>query len=231
MLQVRETAHEALREARELARGYRPLDLDTEVDGAVSLLRSAGVSASADLADLPEAWHEPMARVIREAVTNVLRHSSATRVEMRYADGAVVIRNDGLPSSPRPRLDEGTGLAGLAEHLDPLGARADTQSPTARTSWCVPSWTPQPGPAGEDSRMIRVLLADDENLIRSALAQMLDLEDDLEVVAEAANGAEALAAARTTRSRRGRARPADARPGRDQRGRSSWAGSCPSATA
>lgn len=46
---------------------------------------------------------------------------------------------------------------------------------------------------------IRVLLADDENLIRSALAQMLDLEDDLEVVAEAATGAEALAAARTHR--------------------------------
>ena len=46
--------------------------------------------------------------------------------------------------------------------------------------------------------MIRVLLADDENLIRSALAQMLDLEDDLGVVAEAANGADALAAALAT---------------------------------
>ena len=46
--------------------------------------------------------------------------------------------------------------------------------------------------------MIRVLLADDENLIRSALATMLGLEDDIEVVAEAANGAEALAAARRT---------------------------------
>src|SRR5207237_243777 len=122
MLQVRETAHEALREARELARGYRPLDLSTEVDGAVSLLRSAGVSASADLTDLPEPWHEPVARVIREAVTNVLRHSNATRVEMTYADGAVVIRNDGLTSRERPRLDAGTGLAGLAEHLAPLGA-------------------------------------------------------------------------------------------------------------
>ena len=43
--------------------------------------------------------------------------------------------------------------------------------------------------------MIRVLLADDENLIRSALAQLLDLEDDLEVVAEAADGATALAEA------------------------------------
>ncbi|WP_121253351.1 response regulator transcription factor [Nocardioides ferulae] len=47
--------------------------------------------------------------------------------------------------------------------------------------------------------MIRVLLADDENLIRGALAQMLDLEDDLEVVAQAATGAAALAAARAHR--------------------------------
>ncbi len=44
--------------------------------------------------------------------------------------------------------------------------------------------------------MIRVLLADDEHLIRGALAQMLDLEDDLDVVAQAATGEEALAAVR-----------------------------------
>ncbi|MGY1705151.1 DNA-binding response regulator [Geodermatophilus sp. SYSU D00697] len=44
--------------------------------------------------------------------------------------------------------------------------------------------------------MIRVLLADDENLIRTALAALLDLEEDLEVVAQAASGAEALAMAR-----------------------------------
>ncbi len=44
--------------------------------------------------------------------------------------------------------------------------------------------------------MIRVLLADDENLIRSALAALLALEDDLDVVAEAASAHEALAMAR-----------------------------------
>jgi two-component system response regulator DesR len=43
--------------------------------------------------------------------------------------------------------------------------------------------------------MIRILLADDENLIRTALAALLALEEDLEVVAEAASGAEALAMA------------------------------------
>jgi len=43
--------------------------------------------------------------------------------------------------------------------------------------------------------MIRVLLADDETLIRDALAGLLGLEGDLEVVATAATGATALAAA------------------------------------
>jgi len=42
---------------------------------------------------------------------------------------------------------------------------------------------------------IRVLLADDENLIRTAVATLLGLEDDLEVVAQAATGDEALAVA------------------------------------
>jgi len=43
--------------------------------------------------------------------------------------------------------------------------------------------------------MIRVLVADDEELIRVALAQLLDLEDDLEVVAHAADGRAAIDAA------------------------------------
>jgi two-component system response regulator DesR len=46
---------------------------------------------------------------------------------------------------------------------------------------------------------IRLLLADDEHLIRGALAALLALEDDLTVVAEAASGDEALAMARKHR--------------------------------
>lgn len=44
--------------------------------------------------------------------------------------------------------------------------------------------------------MIRVLLVDDEHLIRTAIGQMLDLEDDLEVVGHAGTAAEGLALAR-----------------------------------
>ena len=47
--------------------------------------------------------------------------------------------------------------------------------------------------------MIRVLLADDENLIRTALASLLAIQDDLQVVAQAASGDEALTMARRHR--------------------------------
>ncbi|WP_067834577.1 response regulator [Nocardia lijiangensis] len=44
--------------------------------------------------------------------------------------------------------------------------------------------------------MIRVLLVDDQPLIRSGFRALLDLEDDIEVVAEAADGSEGVALAR-----------------------------------
>jgi DNA-binding NarL/FixJ family response regulator len=44
--------------------------------------------------------------------------------------------------------------------------------------------------------MIRVLLVDDQPLLRSGFRALLDVEDDIEVVAEAADGSEGLALAR-----------------------------------
>jgi DNA-binding NarL/FixJ family response regulator len=46
---------------------------------------------------------------------------------------------------------------------------------------------------------IKVLLADDEGLVRSGFKVLLDLEDDITVVAEATNGAEAVEQARAQR--------------------------------
>lgn len=47
--------------------------------------------------------------------------------------------------------------------------------------------------------MIRVLLVDDQPLIRSGFRALLDLEDDIEVVAEAGDGSAGLALARQHR--------------------------------
>lgn len=125
ILEVRATAHDALREARELARGYRPLDLAHELDGAVSLLRSAGIAADADLDGLAPEWHEPVARVVREAVTNVLRHSDASRVVIAHADRVVSVVDDGTPRPAGFSGGDGSGLRALAEELGPLGARLE----------------------------------------------------------------------------------------------------------
>ncbi|MCW2756588.1 MAG: hypothetical protein JWO46_334 [Nocardioidaceae bacterium] len=122
MLEVRSTAHEALREARELARGYRETSLDQELGGARSLLRSAGIQLELDVADLPPAWHEAAGWVVRETVTNVLRHSRATTVRVAYDGQHLSVAND----RPLPASDAvGSGLTGLAERLEPLGVALD----------------------------------------------------------------------------------------------------------
>ncbi|MDX3384846.1 response regulator transcription factor [Streptomyces niveiscabiei] len=46
------------------------------------------------------------------------------------------------------------------------------------------------------TRTIKILLAEDQSMVREALAALLGLEDDIEVVAQAARGDEVLAAAR-----------------------------------
>ncbi|GAB3323255.1 response regulator transcription factor [Geodermatophilus aquaeductus] len=53
--------------------------------------------------------------------------------------------------------------------------------------------------APEDGSPIRVLLADDEQLVRSGLRLLLETEDGIAVVGEAATGAEAVARARELR--------------------------------
>jgi DNA-binding NarL/FixJ family response regulator len=57
--------------------------------------------------------------------------------------------------------------------------------------------TPLQGPAGP--RPIKVLLADDQALVRTGFKVLLDVEDDISVAGEAANGAEAVELARATR--------------------------------
>jgi two-component system response regulator DesR len=52
---------------------------------------------------------------------------------------------------------------------------------------------------GDVNRRIRLLLADDQALVRGALAALLDLEPDLEIVAEVGRGDEVVAAARQAR--------------------------------
>lgn len=129
MLEVRGYAHDALRETRELARGYRAPDLQQELDGARTLLSAAGITADLNVHGVPPEWQELAALTVREGVTNVLRHSQASRVDVHWDGTSLHLINDGLFSPGEVHQGDskhGSGLAGLSERVEPHGGRIDT---------------------------------------------------------------------------------------------------------
>jgi signal transduction histidine kinase len=115
-------AEGSLRELRDVVRGYRSANLAGELAGARSVLRAAGVACTVSGEDadarLAEQLHTALGWVVREAVTNVLRHSRATECTITLSvteqEVELSVVNDGVL---RGRSAWGTGLTGLAERL------------------------------------------------------------------------------------------------------------------
>ncbi|WP_175471580.1 sensor histidine kinase [Geodermatophilus telluris] len=124
---ISRVAEESLREVRDVVRGYRGSDLPGELAGARSVLRAAGVEVTVtgedDAVALPTAVQTALGWVVREAVTNVLRHSRARTctIGLSTSGGGADLRvvNDGVTADG----DRGAGLTGLAERLAATGGR------------------------------------------------------------------------------------------------------------
>jgi two-component system sensor histidine kinase DesK len=123
-----DVARQALADVRLVARGYRNMSLSNEADAVVSLLSTAGIRTQVDIdcGPLDERVDTALATVLREAVTNMLRHSAAQNctVQAGVARGVVTLRvtNDGVPSSAASRY-EGGGLENLASRLEAVGGK------------------------------------------------------------------------------------------------------------
>ncbi|GGG16322.1 histidine kinase [Rhodococcoides trifolii] len=137
MDEVRALAQESMSEARELVRGYRSVDVASELVGARSLLSAAGIRTEliGDVSAVPHRVAEPAAWVVREGVTNILRHSSASFCRIEFDVNTIRIVND-EPAFGKSTGD-GTGLSGLRERLAAVGgvltveSNSDTFSVTA----------------------------------------------------------------------------------------------------
>ena len=125
-------AEESLREVRGVVGGYRAVDLAGELAGARSVLRAAGVACAVsgedDGAALPARTQSTLGWVVRESVTNVLRHSRASScsIDLRSRAEVVELRvvNDGLPAPGAPGpVGWGNGLTGLGERLAESGGQ------------------------------------------------------------------------------------------------------------
>lgn len=127
--EIREVAGTALDEVRHTVHRYREVDLDAELDSARQVLQSAGIECTVDrdtdLITGPAAVD--LLAVLREATTNVLRHSRAAAVRIAIVDQAdriaMTIINDGAGSAGADRLS--SGLAGLTDRLSERGGRLD----------------------------------------------------------------------------------------------------------
>ncbi|GIE74973.1 histidine kinase [Actinoplanes philippinensis] len=130
MAEVRALAQDSLRQIRSAVRGYRVLDLASEIASVRAILEADGIRCKVDLPDdaVAPAAAGPFAWVVRECATNILRHSTATwcTVTLWVADGSAVLEvvNDGVTAA----VDQaGTGLAGLAERLSAVGGALTAQ--------------------------------------------------------------------------------------------------------
>jgi signal transduction histidine kinase len=133
------TAHEeakaALSEIRDLVRGIHPVILeDRGIDAALSAVIARSpvpVVLDVQIAERPPAAVESAAYfVVTEALTNVARHSGATRANVsiaRSADRLVVeIRDNGHGGAD---ASKGTGLHGLRERVAGMGGTTYVISP------------------------------------------------------------------------------------------------------
>ncbi len=199
-------ARQALGEVRLAVSGYRQPTLDGELAGARMALSAAGIAAEVER---PEVALEPeveavLAWAVREGATNVIRHSGARRCTVRVAagltDASVEVIDDGRGAGAAMNGagnghggngHGGNGLAGLGERAQALRGRVEPGAGPAGGGFRLAVHVPSGGGGGA---VIRVLIAEDQGMVRGALASLLALEPDIEVVAQVPRGDEVLAA-------------------------------------
>ncbi|RZU63798.1 two-component system sensor histidine kinase DesK [Microterricola gilva] len=129
--ETRLIAKQALEETRLLVAGYREVALDEELENAREVLAAAGADCELDVDVLPAnaELHRALALTVREATTNILRHSTATRaaIRLRVTPGgcSLSISNNGVSDAGAADDSPGSGLAGLRERVAVLDGQLD----------------------------------------------------------------------------------------------------------
>ncbi len=175
--------------------------------------------------DIPSERHRAfLFRAAREMLFNVVKHSGVSTAALRLdqvPDGAVALEvTDEGRGFQQARLQAtgaagGFGLLSIQERAEALGGALEVHSERGhgtrarltltiheravggrepRAAVAVATQEPEPPAEGRAGR-IRVLLADDHKIVREGLAALLSAEEDIETVAQAADGEEAVSLA------------------------------------
>jgi two-component system, NarL family, sensor histidine kinase DesK len=127
---VIDTARQALADVRLLSSSYRSFSLAKEASSVASLLSARGIEARVELrcGPLDETVDTVLATVLREAVTNALRHSSARTCSVEACQRGETVRlrvaNDGVQRAAVGGAGRnGCGLDNMAARLEAIGGR------------------------------------------------------------------------------------------------------------
>jgi two-component system sensor histidine kinase DesK len=131
LAEMLDTSRQALADVRLVASGYRNISMAKEASAVTSLLATAGITADIEVncGALDEKIDTVLATVLREAVTNMLRHSAAHQCQIsadQVGDAIhLLIRNDGVPAGAASGRSGG-GLENLASRLTAVGGQLTT---------------------------------------------------------------------------------------------------------
>ncbi|MFB4295730.1 sensor histidine kinase [Actinomadura sp. NTSP31] len=124
-------SRQALDDLTGVTSGFRDMSVAAEAGAARTTLAAVGIEVThaVDVPDLPADLDTVLATVLREGVTNILRHSRATRcsIEAAVIDGVARLRltNDGVDGPPVPAPERaapgGIGLPSLGERVAARG--------------------------------------------------------------------------------------------------------------
>jgi len=122
LAEVEALSRGALADVRATVAGFRGVSVSGELAAARIALAAADISLDAPATtDAVTPEHRELAGwVVREGVTNVVRHARATRCRIRLEPGRVAVEDDGVGAAS---TGSGTGLAGLRERVDAAGGR------------------------------------------------------------------------------------------------------------
>ncbi len=129
MAEVNVLTRQALGEVRATVGGLRVLEIDSELRATASALDAANMAydlpVSGDAVD--PAYRGLFAWVLREAVTNVVRHAGASRCRVTLGGSRIVIEDDGrgfpgdVGDPGALAVTRGNGLRGIGERVGPNG--------------------------------------------------------------------------------------------------------------
>lgn len=146
---IQQVAEQSLKEVRQAVTGYKSHNLAEEIQAQSSFLQSMGVQFTHEL---PQTIIAPIIEghlimIVREALTNVLRHSKAKScsVHLNALDQHLIlqIEDDGQGFDPNTTHD-GNGLNGIQERCEQLGGSVTISSPpgfklTISIPWKAPN--------------------------------------------------------------------------------------------